>query len=100
MNRPRIQYCKKETIFPAFGMAYPKEGTAYVRGDLPKSVQRFVECHERYHLRDSAKWWVWREIKASGYAAWRHPIGFGACVVLSLAPHRLAYYIGRIRKGE
>jgi hypothetical protein len=68
----------------------------YVRDDLPDSVKRFITSHEVYHLRDKAEWWIWREIKATGHAAIRHPVGFMACMFMSLAPDRLRYYGQRI----
>jgi hypothetical protein len=100
MNRPSIEYCRKETIYPAYGKAYPEEGKAYVRKDLPRPVQQFVESHERYHLADPSRWWLWREIRANWHAAWKHPIGFGICVLMSFKPSRLLYYAGRFRSGS
>jgi len=98
VTSPSVEYCNKQTIFPAFGIACPEEGKVYVWKDLPGSVLRFVECHERYHLVDSAKWWLWREIRANWHAGWRHPIGFGGCVLMSLKLRRLAYYANRFRR--
>jgi hypothetical protein len=95
-----ITYVNKEQIYPRFGYADPEANRAYVRNDLPKRVREFVAAHESYHLLDDAKWWVWREIKASVYAAWKYPIGFLRVCFMSLAPYRLKYYWDRITKGE
>jgi hypothetical protein len=69
---------------------------AYIRDDLPGFVKKFVTAHELYHLRDKAKWWVWREIKANIAGAFKHPMGFVVCALMSMAPYRLWYYWKRI----
>lgn len=93
---PEIIYQTKKELYPLFGYALPSEQIVYVRGDLPNSVRKFVTAHELYHLRDEAKWWVWREIKANFAGACKHPLGFIVCVIMSLAPYRLKYYWKRI----
>lgn len=90
-----VVYCKRDTLGPQFGRAVPPN-TAMVRGDLPRCVRKFVEAHELYHLQDTAKWWVWRELKANSHAAVRHPAGAVGCVFMSLATYRLKYYWKRI----
>ena len=82
----------KEKLYPRFGYSLPSKQIAYVRDDLPECVRKFVTAHELYHLRDKARWWVWREIKANIAGAFEHPIGFMVCVLMSLAPYRLRYY--------
>jgi len=94
---PEVLYQARENLYPRFGLALPEKQQVYVREDLPACVKRFVISHELYHLVDKAQWWVWREIKANAHAAIRHPIGFIACVMMSLAPYRLRYYAQRIR---
>jgi hypothetical protein len=94
---PGVIYQTREDLYPRFGLALPVKNLVYVRDDLPRCVKRFVISHELYHLRDKAQWWIWREIKANANAAIRHPIGFMACVLMSLAPYRLRYYGQRIR---
>jgi ubiquinone biosynthesis protein Coq4 len=94
---PEVIYQTREELYPRFGLALADTQQVYVRDDLPGCVQRFVVSHEIYHLVDKAQWWVLREIKANAYAAMRHPIGFVACVFMSLAPYRLRYYGQRIR---
>jgi hypothetical protein len=94
---PEVIYQSRGTLHPRFGLALPVKNQVYVREDLPESVKRFVLSHELYHLVDKAQRWVWREIKATVHAAMRHPIGFIACVFMSLAPYRLRYYGQRIR---
>jgi len=91
-----VLYCSKDQLYPRFGYALPSKQVVYVRDDLPQQVKEFVTSHELYHLRDNAKWWVWREIKANTAAAFKHPMGFAFCVVMSLAPYRLRYYWNRI----
>ena len=98
--KPKIKYVSKKKLYPVFGEVDRKKNTAYVRKDLPKLVKRFVEEHELYHLKDKSKNWVWREIKANIYGAFKHPIGFIICVIMSLALYRLKFYFNRFMKGE
>ena len=93
---PEIIYVSKDQLYPRFGYAEPSKQIAYVREDLPNCVKKFVTAHELYHLRDKAKRWVWREIRANIAGALKHPIGFTVCVLMSLAPYRLWYYWKRI----
>ncbi len=94
---PDVIYQTRDDLYPRFGLALPDERQVYVRDDLPDPVKRFVISHELYHLKDRAQLWIWREVKATVHAAIRHPIGFFACVLMSLAPYRLKYYGQRIR---
>jgi hypothetical protein len=96
----KIIYVPKDEIYPMFGWADKASQVARIREDLPDSVRRFVTVHETYHLKDNATWWLWREIKANAYAAWKHPWGFILCCLMSLAPYRLKYYWNRVVKGE
>jgi hypothetical protein len=91
-----VFYCSKELLYPKYGCAVPSKQVVYVRDDLPGFVKEFVTAHELYHLRDKAKCWVWREIKANTAGALRHPMGFVICALMSLAPYRLWYYWKRI----
>ena len=93
---PEILYVSKDQLHPRFGCAVPSKQIAYVRDDLPRCVRKFVTAHELCHLRDEAKWWVWREVKANIAGALKHPVGFVVCVLMSLAPYRLRYYWKRI----
>jgi hypothetical protein len=95
-NMPQIIYVPRVKLYPRFGYAQPAKQIAYVREDLPDCVKKFVTVHERYHLEDNAKWWVWREIRADIAGALKHPMGFMVCVLMSLAPYRLKYYWQRI----
>ncbi|MCP4711106.1 MAG: hypothetical protein GY869_21000 [Planctomycetes bacterium] len=96
-----IIYVSKEKLFPAFGYAWPEKGIAWVRVDLPQSVADFVEVHEKYHLKDKAVWWVWREVKANIAGAVKHPVGFARCVWMSVASiDRWRFYIKRTRAGK
>ena len=97
---PKVVYTSKEELHPRFGYAVPKTQTAYVRKDLPNCVKKFVREHELYHLKDEARWWFWREIKANTVSGLKHPLGFTFCLFLSLSPSRLRYYAERIRRGE
>jgi hypothetical protein len=92
-----VIYRTKEELYPRFGLAQPNKQQVYVREDLPECVKRFVLNHELYHLKDKTQWWAWRELKATAHAGMRHPVGFFACVLLSLTPYRLTYYGQRIR---
>jgi hypothetical protein len=95
-NMIKIFYCSKDQLYPRFGCAFPSKQVAYVRDDLPGCVKRFVAAHELYHLGDKAMWWVWREIKANMAGAFKHPIGFALCSLMSVVPYRLWYYWIRI----
>jgi len=97
---PEVIYRTRNDLHPRFGLALPDKGQVNVREDLPGCVKRFVTTHELYHLKDKAQWWLWREVKANLHAAIRHPVGFVACVAMSLAPYRLRYYGQRIRKSN
>jgi hypothetical protein len=92
----QVVYVEKAILDPAFGMADEKNDVAYVRGDLPESARKFVVLHELYHLKDKAKWWVWREVKANVAGALKNPAGFMLCLILSFRPKRLRYYWRRI----
>jgi hypothetical protein len=96
----KVQLVDKGTLFPAFGKADPHTQTAYVRNDLPKSVQSFVAAHELYHLSDKTNWWLWREIKATLCVDWRHWKGFLLCVTMSMRVERLKFYATRLRLGK
>ncbi len=91
-----VIYQSRENLYPRFGLALLGKNRVYVRKDLPLCVRRFVVSHEVYHLTDKAQWWILKEVKATMHAAMRHPIGFVACVSMSLAPYRLKYYWQRI----
>lgn len=95
-----IRYVPKKKLYPKFGFNWPDKALVHIREDLPTVVQDFVCAHEVYHLTDKATWWVWREIKANLYAAWRCPLGFIICTLMSLAPYRLKYYWQRILKEK
>ena len=97
---PKIVYLPREKLYPRFGYAQTARQIAYVREDLPGCVKKFVTAHERYHLGDRAKWWVWREIRANIAGALKHPIGFMVCVLMSLAPYRLKYYWQRMKRNQ
>jgi len=96
----KVQLVDKHMLFPAFGKADQDTQMAYVRNDLPKSVQAFVAAHELYHLSDKTTWWLWREIKATLCIDWRHWKGFLLCVALSMRVERLKFYATRIRLGN
>ena len=96
----KVQLVDKWTLFPAFGKADPYTQTAYVRNDLPESVQSFVAAHELYHLRDKTKWWLWREIKATLCVDWKHWKGLLLCVTMSLTVERLKFYGTRFKLGK
>ena len=93
---PQRVYLPREELYPRYGYAQPSRKIAYIREDLPSSVKKFVTFHELYHLEDKARWWIWREVRANIAGARKHPIGFMACVLMSLAPYRLKYYWQRI----
>ena len=97
---PEVIYRTKEELYPKFGYALPEKQQAYVRDDLPRCVKKFVISHELYHLADNTRWWVWKEVKANMHGAVRHPFGFVACLLMSLAPYRLRYYLQRIKGKE
>ncbi len=93
----KVIYLNRSQLGPKFGYAVPSMQVIYVRDDLPCRVKEFVLLYEEYHPKDNAKWWVWRELKASAAGAMKEPLGFSLCVLMSLAPSRLRYYWKRIR---
>ncbi len=96
----KIVYRPDSSMRPMFGLADSKARTVYINQDLPKTVREFVTAHEIYHLDDPAKHWLWREIKANAHAGARRPLGFCLCVLLSLRPYRLIFYVQRFIKGQ
>lgn len=95
----KVSFVSKETLFPAFGMAYTSE--VKVREDLPPRIKRFVLAHELYHIGDRSKsGWIGREIKANLIPAMSDPIGFIQTSCASLTPTRLSYYFQRFLKGR
>lgn len=95
-----INIVSKDKIYPAFGYAFPEKELIYIRVDLPYNLYKFVLSHEKYHITDKAKFWLWREIKANVVAAYKYPIGFIECLIMSLTYDRFKYYVKRIIKGE
>jgi len=59
-----------------FGDSDAPSMTVWVNRDLPDAAAMFVLDHELYHIRDTAKNWIWREIKANVYSGFLHPVGF------------------------
>lgn len=57
------------------GYAWPEAGIAVVCDDLGHDRTGFVAFHEDFHLRDEEANVLLRELKASGAAALRHPVG-------------------------
>jgi hypothetical protein len=96
----KVQLVDKSALFPAFGKADPYKQIAYVRNDLPKSVQEFVTAHEVYHLGDKTKGWLLREIKATLCVDWKHWKGFLLCAIMSMHMERLKFYASRFRLGK
>ena len=79
----------------AFGLAgEPIE----IRKDLPNRVKSFVIDHEKYHLKDTSKNWLWREVKANMVSGFKHPIGFLQTAWMSLTnKERLKFYQDRFK---
>ena len=91
----KIEYKIKRDLYPSFAKAYSFEKRIEVRKDLPKCIINFLIEHERYHLTDTTKFWLWRELKANLFGAKKHWIGFLATCIFSLAPYRIKFYIQR-----
>jgi len=96
---PEVIYRTINDLHPRFGLGLPNKGQVSVREDLPEWVKRFVTTHELYHLKDKAQWWLLREVKANLHAAIRHPVGFVACVLMSLAPYNTHLAVEQVRCG-
>lgn len=94
-----IHYLERSSLAPRFGCAILPL-TVCVRNDLPDEVKSFVLFHEVYHLRDKAKWWIWREVKANIYGAYHCPTGFLKAVKMSMTKERIAFYIKRFKEGK
>lgn len=97
----RIIYCEKKRIYPYFGYAQPRRQTAYVRGDLPRCVQRFVMAHELRHLDQHTGDPGWfRELDATLLLDWKVFPGLLLALLMNLAPARLGLLCRRIRRGK
>lgn len=82
-----------------YGMAFPESRTIWLLASLPQEIVPFVLAHEKYHLDDKAKYWIWREIKANLYAAHRHPIGAMWCIWETITDlQRWRLYLIRFRQ--
>ena len=98
-NSPKISYVDKNEIYPLFGRANWLTGDIEIQKGLPKLVDEFVLEHEKYHIRDGKfSSIIGREIRANGYAAVRHPIGFLMTVAMSLTPDRIEYYKNLVKQ--
>ncbi len=93
-----IYFVPKEEIAPKLGEAFPNAKIIKIQKGLPEKVEDFVKAHEFYHLKDTTKFWLWREIKANFHAAKKHPGGFIQTILLSLTKERLQYYLDRFKK--
>ena len=100
VNSIKINKVAKAILYPRFGKAIISKRIAMVRNDLPAAVQRFVIAHERFHIDDPARAWLWREIRANAAGAVKHPGGFFLACLLSLAPYRIQFYIRRAIRGS
>lgn len=96
----KVVYLPDSKMRPMFGMADPKTGTVYVNSDLPLPVRSFVKEHELFHLRDKARFWILRELKANMHAGIKRPFGFMLCVFMSMRPYRLKFYLKRLIVGR
>jgi len=94
-KRSGRRLCRPSVRGIILGHALPGKDAAYVREDLPQCVRKFVTTHELYHLQDTGRWWVWREIKANAKGALKHPLGFMVCVLLSLTPPQAAVLLAK-----
>lgn len=95
-----VKYVDKQSLYPAFGAAYPARELVEIRSDLPKNVQKFIVEHENYHILDMTNNWIMREICANAYGARYQFSGFLRCLWMSLAIHRLLFYVKRIIIGR
>lgn len=88
-------------LYPFLGYANP-DGLIEVADCLDNEEQQFVVEHEKYHLSDTAEWWVWREIRANVVAAYRYPFGFIKVLWRTLRDYRrVRMYLGqKARKDQ
>jgi hypothetical protein len=108
MKSPRVTYVSRSELFPVFGNAEEVPPIIKIRKDLPKVVQKFVLSHEKYHIKDWQRlagqnkryYWILGEIKANVYGAIKHPFGFLLCVIMSLQPYRIKFYLRKFKKGK
>ena len=82
-EKMKIKYVNKKKLYPLVGLAIYKGERIYVRNDIPKSAQKYVLEHEKYHIIDFRKQKkkgkyhpiFWCELKAGIYGFFKHPIG-------------------------
>lgn len=95
-----IKYLPAKLMRPKFGVCFPATQIIWINEDLPGIAKSFVLEHELYHARDTAKYWLWREVKANVYAACKHPLGALCTIILSLSPARIGFYLKKFKEGE
>jgi len=95
----KLEYVENEQIRPRFGIAFPEQGIAWVRGDLPKFARLFVSIHELYHLTDESENVLFREVRANLYPFWAIPAGFFWVIFATLiSRERMAFYWNLIKR--
>lgn len=67
----KINYVKKNELFPALGYYHKKTNQIFIRKDLPKYVKRFVLEHEKQHYKG-----IKNEYKATLNAFLNCPISY------------------------
>jgi len=95
-----IRFKEKGKMGPYFGWALPLSRIVFVREDLPKWVRMSVIVHELYHLDDTAKNMIWREMKAFCAQLFVPLLGGIGALVMSLNPERVRYFWRRFIKRD
>jgi len=100
-----IQEVGKFELGPLFGNAHVIKskhgqiGKIKIREGLPPSIRRFIEEHEKYHIKDweSKSSWIMSEMKANMAAGLKEPVGFLHTTYLTISDSRRRnYYLKKL----
>ena len=88
-------------LFPAYGYCDLKKQTIFISIFLTHDEFNFILEHEKFHLFDNSKFWIWREIKANIFAGICYPKGFLSILFNTLSnKDRLKYYWQRFKTDD
>ena len=100
MKQIIIKFVGKDKLGDAFGRAYNDTNIILIRDDLSKWIKFAVIVHELYHLHDSRKNVLLREVKAITAQFFISFFGSIGTVFKSLSLSRLKFYYNRIKNKE
>ena len=100
-----IEEVGKSNLGPLFGNAlvikskHGQIGKIKIKKGLPSKVRRFIEEHEKYHIKDwkSKSSWIISEMKANLAAGVKEPLGFLHTTFLTITDSsRRNYYLKKL----